>query len=509
MQAFRPGNVDLPADQSHTATVDALTLPDMLTEMDLLAPLPDPAELFGAIGSTPEAQDHTLLDWGTQSLITDSINGPASEALVLEDEPLELDLGDTLPSIEIGRRARESEILEDRPDETLKLYDDELPLDLGDDTIIQDAPPIPEDRMDVDIEGNDASAVDIREETGTREPRSPLSDVRPSEEPTAETAAGNTSIFEPQDDTIVEAPQRVKRRRVLQEDKDTEMHSADIRALQADRSKILKPQSFLPRDPVLLALMNMQKNGSFVTDILGNGRATNWAPQLKDILSIEVICRSGDLKRKRDSGVADLYSDEDDAHASKSAPQLEFEQEDGMSFSHHDADITLRSETGIAEALPSSLDARATSMMDGGDLEPGTVLEEGLSPPPAFDDTTMPLLHPADAGPISQGTKRAVHLLREHFGADAADAAEQRQKTSVLFQDLLPEEATSRKEATQMFFEVLVLATKDAIKVEQSHKDLGGSIRLRAKRGLWGAWAEEKAGGEIATVDGTGSGEGQ
>jgi cohesin complex subunit SCC1 len=48
-----------------------------------------------------------------------------------------------------------------------------------------------------------------------------------------------------------------------------------------------------------------------------------------------------------------------------------------------------------------------------------------------------------------------------------------------------------------MFFEVLVLATKDAIKVEQKGDGIGGALRVRAKRGLWGAWAEQNAGGQI------------
>jgi len=48
-----------------------------------------------------------------------------------------------------------------------------------------------------------------------------------------------------------------------------------------------------------------------------------------------------------------------------------------------------------------------------------------------------------------------------------------------------------------MFFEILVLATKDAVKVEQAEGDLGGPLRVRGKRGLWGAWAENEAGGEI------------
>jgi len=50
-----------------------------------------------------------------------------------------------------------------------------------------------------------------------------------------------------------------------------------------------------------------------------------------------------------------------------------------------------------------------------------------------------------------------------------------------------------------MFFECLVLATKDAIKVEQAEGTLGGPIRVRGKRGLWGDWAEREAGGEMAS----------
>ena len=127
-------------------------------------------------------------------------------------------------------------------------------------------------------------------------------------------------------------------------------------------------------------------------------------------------------------------------------------------------------------------------------------MDEG--PMDAFDETTMPILHPAEAGPISVGTRHAVHLLRDRFagmGIGETSMPSKRSNTSVLFQELLPEERTTRPDATKMFFEVLVLATKDAIKVEQPQTDLGGAIRLRARRGLWGSWAEEKAGGEIAT----------
>ncbi|PVH90537.1 hypothetical protein DM02DRAFT_664958, partial [Periconia macrospinosa] len=55
-------------------------------------------------------------------------------------------------------------------------------------------------------------------------------------------------------------------------------------------------------------------------------------------------------------------------------------------------------------------------------------------------------------------------------------------------------------DVARMFNEVLVLATKDAIKVEQDIEDdkLGGQIRIRAKRGLWGSWAETDVSGAEA-----------
>src|SRR5215469_11671558 len=114
--AFRPGtNVDLPADQSHAVNSAMLTLPNALTELDLLAPIPDPALLLEELELGRSTQDVTLLDWGTQSLITDSVNRSdrAERQLMLEEEPLDLDLGDTLPSVELGRRERPSEVLRD------------------------------------------------------------------------------------------------------------------------------------------------------------------------------------------------------------------------------------------------------------------------------------------------------------------------------------------------------------------------------------------------------------
>jgi len=53
-----------------------------------------------------------------------------------------------------------------------------------------------------------------------------------------------------------------------------------------------------------------------------------------------------------------------------------------------------------------------------------------------------------------------------------------------------------------MFFEVLVLATKDAVKVKQE-QGFGGDIFIAPKKGLWGKWAEEKDEQQIAEEEQT------
>lgn len=515
LKAFRPGNIDVPANQSHTVNPASLILPDVLTELDLLAPMPDPDLLLAELEERPPGtQDPTLLDFGTSQLLSESVEQPRREYgddhFLLGHDDLEIDIRDTDDiSIEKGRDAPAPRTLaEEVEDSGLKFGEgDDLVLDLEDepaglrDTAI---PPLAEE-MDIDIPPMDdgpvlppddrAIAVPASPER-RRQTTSPLSDARPSLERELEASYqhNNDTTMEPSEEFVQQA-QRAKRRRIIQADTDTELHSSQIRAQQEDRSKILKPTSFLPRDPVLLALMNMQRNGGFVSNILGDGRNQGWAPELRGILSVEVVRRSGDLKRKRDSGVADLELSDDARSAAEKTPQLEFEQDDGLVADAGAFDV------GGDTTLGGAAEIDDLPAVAGREEDP----EDDAVPSPGpdhFDDTTMPLLHPEDAGPISQGTQHAVHLLRQRFGDSSKDSPSQRQKTSVTFQQLLPESKTSRADATKMFFEVLVLATKDAVAVEkQSTETLGGPIKIRAKRGLWGAWAEAGAGGEIATQE--------
>jgi cohesin complex subunit SCC1 len=514
--AFRPGNVDLPANQSHAANPASLTLPDVITEIDLLAPMPDPDSLFaGTLDMDVGLGNTTVADWDHSQFLSGSIEQARAEQMEtvqLDDEDLNIDFGEDLdvPDLDTSIHQGRDAPSERPPDAEFgsspkPLVDDDLELDVGDD-LEEDHSAHAHVNTDLNLEDVDIDLGDSTEmgnpledlvngdraeeqEQRERESLSPLSSIRSSVERDLEQTFQdqNTMNFEPQEEEeeSLHHAHKAKRRKVLHADADTELNVNLIREQQADRSRILKPTSFLPRDPMLLALMNMQKTGGFVSSILGDGRSRGWAPELRGILSLEVVARSGQLKRKRDSGVADLETEEEDADAGpEKTPQLEFQQDESM----------------LPGGMP-GIEADTTIARDEEEEELVELEDEEAFSPMAdnFDDTTAPLLHPADSGPVSLGTKHAVHLLREKFGEEAEHSESIRQKSSVLFQDMLPEATTTRADATKMFFEVLVLATKDAIKVEQPADELGGPLRIRGKRGLWGSWAETQASGQLAS----------
>lgn len=341
---------------------------------------------------------------------------------------------------------------------------------------------------DINFHLGDGSALPDMSAVGqinrARISESPLSDVDEDlvKNGSASFATIGRDLYEPQEDTeatIVRRPaQRARKQKILMPDSEIALSSTHIKQQQADRHNITKEAAFLPRDPVMLALMDMQRSGGFVSSIMMGGRSSAWAPELRGMLSLDAL--RGDLKRKRDNAM--------DESALKS-PRLDFGDDTEVGFDGNGIANHSIGPDGTILEIPADDGLFGD---DGGDREG--------SPMPNFDETTMPIVHPADSGPVSLGTKHAVHILRDLFGSEAATNDEKRTTSAVVFQDLLPEKETTKAEATKMFFECLVLATKDAIKVEQG-ADLGDAIRVRGKRGLWGDWAEREAGGEIANQD--------
>ena len=535
----------------HAPSRDALMLPDVLTEGDNLEmpPLPDATFLLSQLDDELHlgrkrragSRDINLIEdfQGSQFLQSSIENrdGSADEVLAIdgEDLDLELDYGSDLdePSknndtFEIGRDAAASRPVQDDLFSEVDIHvpakdnnpeDRDMSANLnfgGDDDVIRSI----DNDGDHDMtgfpmgDGLDFSALPAAPTIDrARISESPLSDIDEvvAQEVEAEHFRNfnNSTLYEPEDETeqsVFRNPaQRARRQKLLQADDQTTLSNAQIKAQQANRDKITQAPSFLPRDPELLALMEMQKNGGFVSNIMGEGRSTGWAPELRGMLSLAAVRKTGELKRKRDSGIADMDSDVEEG--SNKAPRLELgdgeeELDVGLGNAGLGQDETANQQDGTILEMAGDDGFMIPVEDDEHNASAGLQPE---SPGPNFDETTAPLIHPADNGPISLGTKHAVHLLRDRFGAEAADSPDKRKKASVLFHDLLPEDRTSRVDATKMFFEILVLATKDAVKIEQTEGKLGGPIRVRGKRGLWGDWAEREAGGEIEE-DGTAEG---
>lgn len=496
-------------------------LPDRITPYDNLDLLPAPdvdllltqdpdmsSQPLGRKGRVSNREINLQEDFNNSQFLMDGMD-KEDDGLALanvDDLDLQLDFGmdlddqPTRMTVEMGRDAPASRAVEDDIFSEFDLpqpikdrdHDQSTALGFGDGDVR-----IHDDDGDV-VMGDDDFQLDLGDETAmaaqagpdmarARISESPLSDI--DEEFAKEIEleyTRNTDVYEPgeEDATVVQkAPQRSKKRKIIAPDEQTMLNGAVFKEQQLKHDSILRPQVFLPRDPYLLALMEMQKNGGFVASVILDGQSATWAPELKGLTSLEAIRAPSDLKRKRDSGIADMDSD-GEAGASKS-PRIELDNDEDP-FAIGGTDLGNQSVAADGTILEIAGD-------DGMDIHD----DDEVSAMPNFDDTVAPLVHPADSGPVSIGTKHAVHILRDLFGDEAATNADQRKKKSVVFQDLLPEKKTSKADATKMFFECLVLATKDAIKVEQPEGSLGGPIRVRGKRGLWGAWAEREAGGEI------------
>jgi cohesin complex subunit SCC1 len=515
-------------------------LPDRITPYDNLDMLPSHAEFLSSQleevtaaplsarkGRSSNRDINLQEDFNNSQFLHDA---PVDEEELavgnMEDYELDIDFGiddmderptklmDKSVDLELGRDAPADRPVEDdlfsemdlggpSKDRHTRDLSPGLELDFGDDVRIHNDEDIQMgDADDFQFQVEDQSVVPgtsvIPDISRARISESPLSDIDEDFAKEVEQEYSrhmNTSMYELENDvtnSTVIAPQRAKKRKIMQPDDQTMLSNAHIKEQQAKRDNILKPESFLSYNPYLLSLMGMQKAGDFYKNILNETRSDEWAPELKGLLSLD-FSRPNYLKRKRDSGVADVDSEEEQG-ASKS-PRLEIpEDETVLPVDEGLAANQTIGPDGTVLEIPGDDDGQVIFDDDG---RPAS--RNGPSSPiPAFDETTAPLVHPGDTGPVSIGTKHAVHLLRDLFGAEAADNADKRKKTSVVFQELLPEKRTTKADATKMFFECLVLATKDAIKVEQPEGTLGGPICVRGKRGLWGDWAEREAGGEIA-----------
>jgi cohesin complex subunit SCC1 len=485
-QAFRlTNNNDL------TTTVVApggITLPDVLTESDLFTNL-DTSLLFPQNLNLESDGKHAAgKDFASSQIVPDSSyrRSVSQEPARLEDHTLvDLDLGeDELPlgmdrSMEIGRDAPPARPMEDDYiNDSGKLIDNDLDLDFGDD----DAPL---DKMDMGVDAHDNldnllhdDGMDLGGDDFGGQTPPPVENRLRSESPLSDAGSDQMHQLEEEfnhHDTTAEPEagkqtQRAKRQKVLEPmkmDKSITYSTHTARALQDDRSAITNPPAYLPRDPVFLTLINRQQNGEFVSSIFGGESNRGWAPEIRGLLSLDSVKKAGELKRKRDSGISDMDL------AGAEVPNLELGDDEAI----------VADDEGIALDTTLNQHAEIDFPGDASNSELQFNDDDGMS---HTVDDLEDTIRPVDNEPVSMGTKHAVHILRERLG-------DSEQKKSVLFQDMLPEQRSSKADATKMFFEVLVLATKDAVKVEQGSKTIGSALKIGGKQNLWGSWAEENA----------------
>ncbi|QDS69537.1 hypothetical protein FKW77_007671 [Venturia effusa] len=112
----------------------------------------------------------------------------------------------------------------------------------------------------------------------------------------------------PQQRTVKTTPTRLKRKKFIKADSRIEIPNVVLKAQRADPSDIMIPKgsSQLPRDRLLLALLEERKDKQrFLANVLGDGRSRFWAPELRGVLSVDVIKRCGVIKRGLEEGIED------------------------------------------------------------------------------------------------------------------------------------------------------------------------------------------------------------
>jgi cohesin complex subunit SCC1 len=486
--AFRPGQVDLSSATVRSAQAQAanLILPDTLTEFDLMGPDPgfdlnmdfDFDAPPTSTANISRAQDITL---GERSI---EFGRRASMALEEEEDDilaggvdLDLDIGmDDGPSIEIGRDAA--------PERALSEEFDPLPdFDKGNDTTV-----MPDDDY------NDMPMNDYNDDGGMGD--FPMEDVPAL--PSREASAVPSDAIE----APVTRPARAKqqRKRRLQDDLSTELTSRSMKALQEDPTPLTKRPRRLPLDPAMLQLMQLSMQGQ-LGDLVW--QPPHLHPNIRSLLMPEFVKSMARIQQQVADGEAAEAAAPGSVMAADDEPFPAFDDDRGMPAFDDSGMPAFDGDEGLAlpdETLPEDSTEMALPSGDGvadvaESLRAPSPEEAFGSLDPLASDAHDSSVHEstlqanAAAGVVALDTATVVAQLMDVLGGKTQKA---RSSASTDFTTLA--EGTSRAAASSLFFQVLLLATKDALKVEQ--RDAYGDISIKSKAGLYALSTE--AGSQVA-----------
>ncbi|WVQ97796.1 hypothetical protein IAU59_004911 [Kwoniella sp. CBS 9459] len=534
--AFRPGIVDLPEDQVR-ASKNAITFPDVRNDFDFLdwtwsgpsftAPeasaLQPPANVprtreFGAFnfgrpaapsiyGGSTTASRHGSQDADGSMLDSNDFSG-IDLGLDLEgDFSMDIERGRDIMT-PMSRLSREGSVRDKRSGSRAD--------SLGLGSVQEDAGNIEPVDLGLDFDNFDQPLPDL--EARSRRESSALSTPPPLSPPpqalgelTPRTAAQVAAVAQP-------AP-KVKRPRLVQADEELELPDEP-----RDVSSILGEEQYIPADPEVLRLREIVADPAahFLPTIRVGGQQMIFAgpqglaPELAELFAFPTTV----LRRTRGEAVAEEApspkrarvegedAEEEDIEAGRRvarASEVPFQFESGLgagvgddSFAFQAEDvpfedplITPRAERTLprVQREPSIAPSRAESIarevqygVGSGDYtlamfdaRTGAAREEAsqsqlsqLSTPTKGSERTT-------ASGFSKNTSMAMGLLRKEL-----DAIEEGER--VLSFDKLAEKATKRA-ASSFFFELLVLGTRDCVKLDQPRPY--ENIEIRAKDKLW------------------------
>lgn len=503
--AFRSGNVDMERTTITVAKAQTLTLQNKVTDLDLLL-LPEPNLDLGP--------GFPMLQRATKMMSSQHVSS-------LRDITLP-DLDDT---IDIGRGASRAHDL----DELAGDADLDLGLDFG---LEEDAlAPVPEEagdftegQIEIGLEapvvdralgdelGIDTSmAIDMGMDDDLGLPSSPgnIELVAP-ESPTtpthdADILGDNVSVaidFDPDavtersilgDDEHTRAahaaaekeaemgpPRRtrtVKRRAHV--DDITEIRTSNSQILE-NRKSILREHGALPADHTDFALMSLSSDSKKFVNSLYHPLRLH--PELSRLVNPEFVSQM--MKRKR--SLNDVRQGEEDVAktARLGSPADELEAENRFEDTQIDIDFNIEEPVISGAAETPRYEGGDFDGLDDSNLPQITLVQDEEGAEDVFEDITgedeagaTGVSATSAASGISRHTIKAVSMVRDHLASP---------DDSAFFNNMLgPTPTKSTK--VKMFFEMLVLATKDAVKLEQPAPF--GEITVSAKSGLFdSAW---------------------
>lgn len=430
----------------------------------------DPSLLDFEISSNPplDAMKNPL-HWYSQNSMEESSIEIARHATPVIDRPdfdeedmhIDLDLGLDLPALD---QHTEKAKIDDSGNETI--IQETSILQVGDDmntgesgALAFPSPSLP--LADLDVSGAHATAdTDMQ----------PTDDFRMS--PTLQASEKNELPVSPiglasrQKSLSKEVHSRgaplAKKKRSVRPDGETMISSCQIKQQQADRSAILKPAT---------TVTNMNHN-SYVQQLMEHGGLpSEFSSALQTLMSMEKIKVKDERKRKRDSGVFDV-SEEDSS--TEHEILLNIPADETFDMIHEDAAPYILD----ANANPANVKPGVDSSMIAAETE----IENNSIQADNTEDTVHIPFPIGKQISESRDANQAIKLLKDHLEYEMLHLHEKR--ACITFDYLMPTNKASRVDATTTFFEVLVLATKNQVRVEQENSNLYCPIRIQAKQAL-------------------------